>query len=81
MKKETKNIYQKRKKTLYNIEQLYKARTNIIKFFYDYSSMVSKGKHEATKGKGLKILTPKKILQKLPIVLEQVKAGTVHKIY
>ena len=43
--------------------------------------MVSKGKHEATKGKGLKILTPKKILQKLPIVFEEVKAGTVHKIY
>ena len=28
-----------------------------------------------TKGKGLKILTPKQILQRLPIALAQVKAG------
>ena len=37
--------------------------------------MVSEAKHEASKGTGLKILTPKKMLQKLPIVLAQVKAG------
>ena len=30
---------------------------------------------KATKGEGLKILTPKRILQRLPITLEQVKAG------
>ena len=28
-----------------------------------------------TKGKGLKVLTPKQMLQRLPIVLAQVKAG------
>ena len=28
-----------------------------------------------TEGKGLKILTPKKMLQRLPIALAQVKAG------
>ena len=32
-------------------------------------------KHGKTKGKGLKILTPKQILQRLPISLAQVKAG------
>ena len=32
-------------------------------------------KHGETKGKGLKILTPKQILQRLPISLAQVKAG------
>ena len=32
-------------------------------------------KHSETKGKGLKILTPKQMLQRLPIVLAQVKAG------
>ena len=32
-------------------------------------------KQNETKGKGLKILTPKKILQRLPIALAQVKAG------
>ena len=54
---------------------LYKAKEEIIKLFDDYTTIVSKAKHEATYGKGLKILTPKQMLQKLPIVLEQVKAS------
>ena len=37
--------------------------------------MVSEAKHKATKGKGLKILTPKQMLQRLPIPLAPVKAG------
>ena len=32
-------------------------------------------KNNETKGKGLKILTPKQMLQRLPIALPQVKAG------
>ena len=38
---------------------LYKARNEAIKFFDDYSLMVSEAKNKATKGTGLKILTPK----------------------
>ena len=53
----------------------YKARKFVIKFFGDYSLMVSEAKHEATKGKGLKILTPKQIFKRLPIAPAQVKAG------
>ena len=34
-----------------------------------------KAKQNKTTGAGLKILTPKQILQKLPIALAQVKAG------
>ena len=56
---------------------LYKAKEEIIKLFDDYTTIVSKAKHEATYGKGLKILTPKQMLQKLPIVLEQVKASNI----
>ena len=41
---------------------LYKARNDVIKFFDDYSSMVSQAKQEATKGTGLKILIPKQML-------------------
>ena len=37
--------------------------------------MVSETKHEATKGTGHKILTPKQMLQRLAIALAQVKAG------
>ena len=53
---------------------LYKARNNVIKFFDDYSSMVSEAKPKTTNGTGLKILTPKQMLQRLPIALAQVKA-------
>ena len=54
---------------------LQKARNRVIKFYDYYSSMVSEAKHKATKGTGLKILTPKQILQRLPITVVQVKAG------
>ena len=50
----------------------------LLNFFDDHSSMVSKAKLKAknkTSGKGLKILTSKQMLQRLTIVLVQVKAG------
>ena len=53
----------------------YKARKKVIEFFDDYSLMVSEAKLKATKGKGLKISTPKQMLQRLPEVHAQVKAG------
>ena len=37
--------------------------------------MMSEAKSKATIGKGLKILTPKQMVQRLPIALAQVKAG------
>ena len=52
-----------------------KARSEAIKFYDDYSSMMSEAKHRATKGTGLKVLTPKQMLQSLPIAPPQVKAG------
>ena len=66
------------KSTVYNISMSYKARKEAIKFFDDFSSMVSEAKNKTknkTSGKGLKILTPKQLLQRLPIALAQVKAG------
>ena len=58
---------------------LYKARNEAIKFYDDYSLMMSEAKSKAkqneTKGTGLKILTPKQMIQRLPIALAQVKAG------
>ena len=52
-----------------------KPRESVIKLFDDYSSMVSEAELKATKETGLKILTPKQMLQRLPIALAQVKAG------
>ena len=54
---------------------LYRERNQAIKFYDDHSSMMSDAKYRATKGKGLEILTPKQMLQRLPIALAQVKAG------
>ena len=54
---------------------LYKARNVNIKFYDDYSLITSEAKNKAkSEGKGLKILTPKQLLQRLPIALGQVKA-------
>ena len=62
------------KTTLYNIEMLFKARNEAIKFYDYYSLMMSevKTKTKATKGRGRKILTPKQMIQRLPVVLPQV---------
>ena len=54
---------------------LYKARNEAIKFYDDYSLMVAKAKHKATKGAEPKILTPKQILQRLLIALAQLRAS------
>ena len=43
--------------------------------FDDYSGIVSEGKYKIKYGEGLKILTPKQIVQRLPIALAQLKAG------
>ena len=52
---------------------LYKTRNKVIEFFDEYSSMVSEAKLNATKATGLKILTPKQMLERLPIALAQIK--------
>ena len=58
---------------------LYKARNEAIKFYDDYSLMMSEAKSKAkqneTKGAEVKNLTSKQMLQRLPIALAQVKAG------
>ena len=60
---------------MYNIDTLYKAQKSVLKFFDDYSTVASESKFKATHGKGLKMLIPKQMFQRLPIVSAQVKAG------
>ena len=55
---------------------IYKGREKVIKLFYDYTTTVFKAKYEAKREKKLKILNPKQIMQRLPIALAQVKAGS-----
>ena len=67
------------KKLLNNLEKFYISREETINFFRNYIEMLSdancNAKQNETKGKGLKILTPKQMIQRLPIALAQVKAG------
>ena len=58
-----KHRLKEQRNTLYNIEMLYKARSEAIKFYDDYSLMMSEAKKKATKGTGLNILTPNQMLQ------------------
>ena len=65
--------------TIRNVKNLYDLRQKIIDLFNNYSKIKSqsiyRSKQNEIEGKGLKILTPKQMLQRLPIALVQVKAG------
>ena len=69
-----------KKKNIANINVLFNARNNArnnaIKFIEDYGSMILEAKRLAKQeGTGLNILSPKQMLQRLPIALAQLKAG------
>ena len=51
---------------LYNVDMFYQARNSVIDFFDDYTSMISVAKYKAIHGEGIKILTLKERLQRLP---------------
>ena len=53
---------------------LYKARNGAIKFYDDYSLMMSEAKTKSKQTR-FKIFTPKQMLQMLPMALALVKAG------
>ena len=57
------------------LKNFFDLRERIIDFFRDYSLLLSEAKYKAKYGRGLKISTPKQILQRLSISLAQVKAG------
>ena len=67
------------KKVVDNLEKFYHSKEEVFNFFRDYTKMIIdvgyNAKQAETKGAGLKILTPKQLLQGLPIALAQVKAG------
>ena len=79
--------------TIKNIKNIYESREEVFKMFNNYAKNMPKNIYEPKKGKGLKILTPKQMLQRLPINLAQIKADnnsesllneirqTVHSLY
>ena len=70
---------EKQLSTIKIVKRSYNSRQKIIDLFNDYSKIKSesiyRSKHDETEGTGLKILTPKQMVQRLPIALAQVKAG------
>ena len=68
-------------KTLANLNMLFNGRNDRINFIEGYGSMIQEAKRKAAEeltkqeGKGLKILTPRQMLQRLLIALAQVKTG------
>ena len=62
-----------------NVKNLYNSRQKIIDLLNDNAKIRSepiyKSNQNKTEGKGLKILSPKQLLQRLPIALAHVKAG------
>ena len=64
-----------------NIEHLYEARKAVIDFLDKYTSRASEARRQAKQGTGLKILTPKQMLQRFPIALTQIKAGNNSEVY
>ena len=65
------------KKVIKHVEKFYDSRKAVINFYKDYSSIVINAAYDANQQKvsGLKMLTPKQMLQRLPIALAQIKAG------
>ena len=50
-----------------------------IEIFHDYFIIASEGKHRPIIEQRAVVLTPKQMLERLPIVLRQVKAGNTSK--
>ena len=63
------------KEVIKNLEKFYLSREEVINFFRDYIEMLFNANYDAkqneTKGKGLKILISKQMLQRLPTALAQ----------
>ena len=69
------------KETINSLEKFYNFGEEVINFFRDDIEILSDAnyysKQNETEGKGLKILTPKQMLQRLPIALVLVKVDTI----
>ena len=60
-----------------NFQFFFYLTGKVINFYRDYYILLPEAKYKAKDGKGLKILTPKLMFQRLPIAIAQVKAGNI----
>ena len=57
------------------MKNLCNEQEKCFNFYNDYTRMVYEAQYKSIHGEGLKILTLKEILQRLPMLLAQAKAG------
>ena len=62
-------------KSINNIKNLYTSREELVRMFNDYAKNVSRNIYYSRQATGIKILTPKQMLQRFPIALAQIKTG------
>ena len=71
-----KHLLEESKKAGNDIENLYEARQAAIAFLNEFASRASEARSQAKQSaSGIKVLTPKQMLQILPIALAQIKAS------
>ena len=67
----------KSRRCIKNIKMLCNAREKVTNLFNDYFTIVPDSEHASVHEEELKILSPKQMIQRLPMVLAQVKAGNL----
>ena len=71
--------------TIKNVRNLDESRQKVINLINDNAKIISEGiyksKENESEGKGLNILTPKQMLQRLQIALPQVKSCNISEVY
>ena len=70
-----KNRSEEQNNVINNVTNLYESREKVIQMFNNYAKDMFRNIYESKQGTGLKILTPKQMLLRLPIALAQIKAG------
>ena len=67
--------------TIENFKSLHDSREEVIKLYNDHAKIRSQGMYETKYRIGLKTITPKQMLQRLPITLAKAQAGNYSENY
>ena len=70
-----KNRSEEQNNVINNVTNLYESKEKVVEMFNNYAKNMSRNIYESKQGTGLKILTSRQMLQRLPIALAQIKVG------
>ena len=70
-----KNRSEEQNNVINSVTNLYELREKVVPMFINYAKNMSRNISESNKRTGLKILTPKQMLQRLSVALAQIEAG------